>query len=95
MKVLTATIDKNINLNILFFSRAAYAKNGKGSTFDSKKIKAAYKKIKVAKKHPASINLSEETLSELKALATKKGLPYQTLIRMLVLEGIARIKKSA
>ncbi len=76
-----------------------YVKNEKGyekgSTFDSKKIKAAYKKIKVAKKHPTSINLSEETVSELKALATKKGLPYQTLMRLLVLDAIACLKKAA
>ena len=76
-----------------------YVKNEKGyeksSSFDSKKIKAAYKKIKIAKKHPTSINLSVETVAELKALATKKGLPYQTLMRMLVLDGIARLKKAA
>ena len=52
-----------------------YVKNEKGSEkgslFDSKKIKAAYKKTKSAKKHPTSINLSEETVSELKALASK------------------------
>lgn len=76
-----------------------YVKNEKGyeksSTFDSKKIKAAYKKIKAAKKHPTSINLSPETVAELKTLAAKKGLPYQTLMRMLVLDGIARLKKAA
>lgn len=42
-----------------------------------------------------SINLSEETVSEFKVLATKKGLPYQALMRMLILDGIARLKKSA
>ena len=76
-----------------------YVKNEKGyeksSHFDEKKIKAAYKKIKSAKKHPTSINLSAETVSELKTLAAKKGMPYQTLMRTLVLEGIARLKKSA
>ena len=76
-----------------------YVRNEKGyeksASFDSKKIKAAYKKIKVAKKHPTSINLSIETVTELKELATKKGIPYQTLMRMLVLDGIARLKKAA
>ena len=66
----------------------------KGVSFDSKKIKAAYNKIKVAKKHPTSINLSVETVTELKGLAAKKGIPYQTLMRMLVLDGIARLKKA-
>lgn len=76
-----------------------YVKNEKGykkgSSFEAKKIKAAYKKIKVSKKYPTSINLSEETVAELKALAAQKGIPYQTLMRMLVLDGVARLKKSA
>lgn len=77
---------------------ANYVKNEKGyakTSFEAKKIKAAYKKVKASAKHPTSINLSEETVSELKALATKKGLPYQALMRMLVLEGIERLKKAA
>lgn len=78
---------------------ATYVKNEKGYEksfkFDAKKIKAAYKKIKIAKKFPTSINLSLETVAELKSLAAKKGLPYQTLMRMLVLDGIARLKKAS
>ena len=76
-----------------------YVKNEKGYekgvSFDAKKIKAAYKKIKTARKHPTSINLSEEAVAELKTLAAKRGLPYQTLMRMLVMDGIERLKKSA
>jgi predicted DNA binding CopG/RHH family protein len=63
--------------------------------FDVKKIKSAYKKIKATKKHPTSINLSEETVADLKRLAAQKGVPYQTLMRMLVLEGIEKLKKAA
>lgn len=75
-----------------------YVKNEPGYEkieFDIKKIKSAYKKIKATKKHPTSINLSEETVSDLKRLAAKKGVPYQTLMRMLVLEGIEKLKKAA
>ncbi len=47
-----------------------YVKNEKGyengSEFEAKKIK-------LAKKHSTSINLSEETVAELKKLASKKG----------------------
>ena len=62
-------------------------------TFEN--IKDAYKKIKSAKKHPTSINLSPETVADLKRLAAKKGIPYQSLMRMLVLEGVEKLKKSA
>jgi len=75
-----------------------YVKNESGyekTSFDAKKIKSAYKKIKAAKKHPTSINLSEETVCDLKRLAAKKGIPYQSLMRMLVLEGIEKLKKAS
>jgi predicted DNA binding CopG/RHH family protein len=39
--------------------------------------------------------LSEETVADLKRLAAKKGIPYQTLMRMLVLEGVEKLKKAA
>jgi predicted DNA binding CopG/RHH family protein len=75
-----------------------YVKSEKGYqtvTFETKKIKSAYKKLKKAPKHPTSINLSEETVADLKRLAAAKGVPYQTLMRMLVLEGIEKLKKAA
>ncbi len=75
-----------------------YVKSEKGYqkvTFETKKIVSAYKKLKSQKKHPTSINLSEETVAELKQLAAQKGMPYQTLMRMLVVEGVERLKRAA
>jgi predicted DNA binding CopG/RHH family protein len=75
-----------------------YVKSKKGYqkvTFEAKKITSAYKKLKSKKKHPTSINLSEETVVELKQLAVKKGMPYQTLMRMLVVEGVERLRRVA
>lgn len=75
---------------------ANYLKSEKGYdqvSFEAKKIKDAYKKIKSSKKHPTSINLSPETVADLKKLASRRGVPYQTLMRMLVLEGIEKLKK--
>lgn len=63
--------------------------------FDGNAIKEAYHQIKKAKKHPTSINLSEEVVVALKGYAQKKGIPYQTLMRMFILEGLERLKKSA
>lgn len=77
-------------------TKSAFTVRGAGKTsFDSNKIKAAYRKVKAAKKYPTSINLSAETVTELKRLAASRGVPYQTLMRMFVLEGLARLKKAA
>lgn len=75
-----------------------YVKSEKGYakvTFEAKKIKAAYKKLKSAKKHPTSVNLPEQIILDLKQLASDRGMPYQTLMRMLVIEGLQRLKKAA
>jgi predicted DNA binding CopG/RHH family protein len=75
-----------------------YVKNERGYSiveFDEKKIKAAYDKRKKAKKFPTSISLPAEVVVELKAIAQKKGLPYQTLMRMLIIEGLDNLKRSA
>ncbi len=63
--------------------------------FDNAKVAEGYKKHKKFAKNPTSINLSEETIAELKALAIKKGFVHQTLMRVIILEGIDRMKKSA
>jgi predicted DNA binding CopG/RHH family protein len=76
----------------------SYVKSEKGYekvTYEAKKIKSAYKKMKASKKHPTSINLSAETVSDLKSIASARGIPYQTLMRMLVLEGLEKLKKAS
>jgi predicted DNA binding CopG/RHH family protein len=75
-----------------------YAKNEKAYQkveFDAKSIKRAYDKRKKAKKFPTSVSLPEEVVAELKAIAQKKGVPYQTLMRMLIVEGLEKLRKSA
>jgi len=75
-----------------------YVKNKKGYgkvEFDTQAIKKAYDKRKKAKKFPTSINLPEEIVAELKAIAQKKGLPYQALMRMLIIDGLEKIRESA
>ena len=72
-----------------------YVKNEKGYEsvkFNAKAIKEAYSKAKNKKKHPTSVNLPEEVITELKALALKMDVPYQTLMRRLIIEGIAKLR---
>ena len=62
---------------------------------DSKKILAAMKRFKESPKKPTSVALDETTIQELKAIAEVQGIPYQVLIRMFILDGLDRLKKSA
>ena len=59
---------------------------------EADKILAA---IKDSRKKPTSVALDEKTIEELKLVAEKQGIPYQVLIRVLILDGLERLKKAA
>ena len=61
-----------------------------GSQFEKGKILAAAKRLKKKRKYPTSVALAEETIGELKALAEWRGVPYQVLMRMFILDGLHR-----
>lgn len=63
--------------------------------FDTKAIIEGMSRLKKARRKPTSIALEEEVLKELKALADERGLPYQVLMRLLIKDGINRLKKAA
>lgn len=67
----------------------------KTNKYDEKAIIAAYKKKKREVKFPTSIALDKATVAQLKDVAQKKGIPYQALMRMLILEGLERIQDAA
>ena len=58
------------------------------SQFEEKKLLAAAKRLKKKRKPPTSIALEEATIRELKQLAQWRGVPYQILMRMFILEGL-------
>ena len=62
------------------------------SVFEKKKLLDAAKRLKKRRKLPTSIALEEETIKELKALAGWRGVPYQILMRMFILEGLHNSK---
>jgi predicted DNA binding CopG/RHH family protein len=66
-------------------SKKAYAGS---SGFERKKILDAAKRLKKSRKLPTSIALEESTINELKALAHWRGVPYQVLMRMFILDGL-------
>mgnify|MGYP001616394588 CR=1 FL=1 len=62
---------------------------------DEKKILASAKRLKKSRKLPTSIALEEDTIRVLKEIANQKGVPYQILMRMFILDGLRRVKKQA
>lgn len=63
--------------------------------FDVKEIIAGMRRLKGARRKPTSIALEEELLDELKQLAKKRDIPYQVLMRLLIAEGVMRLKEAA
>ena len=58
------------------------------SSFEKEKILVAAKRLKKKRKLPTSVALEEATIAELKQLAEYRGVPYQILMRMFILEGL-------
>jgi predicted DNA binding CopG/RHH family protein len=63
--------------------------------FDSKEIIEGMSRLKGARRKPTSIALEEKLLMELKTIASKRGVPYQVLMRLLIAEGVKRMKDAA
>ncbi|MBI2067073.1 MAG: ribbon-helix-helix protein, CopG family [Deltaproteobacteria bacterium] len=72
-----------------------YAKQSKSYNridFDPKEIIAGMSRLKGSQRKPTSVALEEELLDELKSLADKRGVPYQVLMRLLIADGVKRLK---
>lgn len=60
--------------------------------FDEKAVK---KSRRVGRKMPTSVSLPPEIVEELKALADRKGIPYQVLMRSFIIEGLEKLKEAS
>ena len=63
-------------------------------SFESKKIKAAMKRKGKDRKQPTSVALDPQLIAELKSEARARGVPYQVLMRMFIVEGFKRLKRA-
>ena len=70
-------------------SESGYARVG----FEARKIKAAMKKTGESRKQPTSVALDPELIEELKSEARTRGVPYQVLMRMFIVEGFKRFQR--
>jgi predicted DNA binding CopG/RHH family protein len=62
-------------------------------SFDSVRIKAVMKRTS-PRKQPTSVALDPQLIEELKAEASARGVPYQVLMRMFIVEGFTRLKRA-
>ena len=60
--------------------------------FSQKDIIAGMSRLKGQRRKPTSIVLEDDLLDELKAFANKRGVPYHVLMRLLITEGLKRLK---
>jgi predicted DNA binding CopG/RHH family protein len=79
-----------------------YVKNEKGyeKSFEAdwKIVKSGLKKARAEvgepKKVPTSVALDPRFVADLKKAAASRGIPYQILMRMFIIEGFQRLKKT-
>ncbi len=62
--------------------------------FDPKEIIAGMSRLKGARRQPTSVALEADLVKELKDVAEQKGVPYQVLMRLLIADGLKRLKAS-
>ncbi len=60
--------------------------------FNPEEIIAGMSRLKGTRRKATSIALEEELLDDLKSLAHQRGIPYQVLMRLLISDGIRRLK---
>ncbi len=78
-----------------------YVKNERGyeKSFDTdwralkKGLKKARAGAKEPRKIPTSVALDPRFVADLKTEATKRGIPYQILMRIFIVEGFQRLRK--
>ena len=62
--------------------------------FDTSDILTEMSRLKGARRKPTSVALDEKTIQDLKNMAHKKSIPYQILMRLLIADGLRRMKKA-
>ena len=62
--------------------------------FDLNKAVIVDKKWDLEKSYPLNIRIQKGILAEAKAIAKEKGVPYQTLLKIYIADGIRHDKKA-
>jgi len=65
----------------------------KFSDFDLDKAAVVNEKWNLEKSYPLNIRIQKGILAEAKAIAKEKGIPYQTLLKIYIADGIRQDRK--
>ena len=65
------------------------------ATYNRDKVRAAARRLKKTRKQPTSVALDPAVIRQLRGEAQARGLPYQVLMRMLIVEGLKKMKKAS
>ena len=67
------------------------------SDFEEQKVLEArrQRKKRGGRKVPTSVALDPELVAQIKAVAEEKGVPYQVLLRMFIIDGFKKFDKTA
>jgi predicted DNA binding CopG/RHH family protein len=74
-----------------------YVRNEAGyerTEFEARKIRKAVRGARGLRKKPTSVALDPELVEDLKREAQARGVPYQVLMRMFIVEGFKRLKRT-
>lgn len=64
-------------------------------SYNRGKVRATARRLKRDRKQPTSIALDPATIRELRHRALERGIPYQVLMRMLIVEGLRNLRKAS
>jgi hypothetical protein len=62
--------------------------------FDTSDILSEMSRLKGARRKPTSVALDAKTIKDLKNMAETRSIPYQILMRLLITDGLRRMKKA-
>jgi len=74
-----------------------YVKNEPGYEkveYNRSRVRQAARRLKKSRKQPTSVALDPAVIRELRKEAADRDIPYQVLMRMLIVQGLRKLKKA-
>jgi hypothetical protein len=63
--------------------------------YNRSRVRQAARRIKKARKQPTSVALDPAVIRQLRKAAAARDIPYQVLMRMLIVQGLRKLKKAS
>jgi predicted DNA binding CopG/RHH family protein len=63
--------------------------------YNRSRVRQAARRLKKSRKKPTSVALDPAVIRELRKEAAARDIPYQVLMRMLIVQGLRKLKKAS